>query len=356
MEPSTRTILLALQGVACGYPGHTVVHDLSFAVGKGEMVALLGSSGCGKSTILRAIAGLTPLQQGEIMLNGQTISRSGYTLAPEKRHIGMVFQDYALFPHLSVEANIAYGLQKERPEQRRQMVEEMLELVGLQDLRKRYPHEISGGQQQRTALARALAPHPELILLDEPFSNLDVDLRERLSLEVRQILESQGMTGILVTHDQHEAFAWGDKVAVLHAGALRQWGSPYELYHQPVDRFVAGFIGQGAFLHGICLGAEGINTELGILQGKQNYSGTKGAPLQVLIRPDDVLPDEHSAIKAQVVRRAFKGAEILYTLRLQSGCQLYSLFPSHQDHALGDWVSIRVATDHLVAFPERACC
>ncbi|MBF0125928.1 MAG: ABC transporter ATP-binding protein [Magnetococcales bacterium] len=348
--------LLTLQAIACGYKGHQVVRNLSFDVLKGEMISLLGSSGCGKTTALRAIAGFTPLQAGTITLGGQVISRAGFTLPPEKRRVGMVFQDYALFPHLTVEANVAYGLQGRAREEKRAITRDMLHLVGLAGLKGRYPHELSGGQQQRTALARALAPHPELILLDEPFSNLDVDLRERLSMEVRQILESQGMTGILVTHDQHEAFAWGDKVGVLQAGGLCQWGTPYEIYHQPKDCFVAGFIGQGTFLSGVYVPPDGIMTGAGLLVGCQTWAGQEGDRVQVLIRPDDVVPDDASPITARVVRRAFKGAEILYTLQLDSGCQIQSLFPSHRNHQVGESLRIRVAMEHLVAFPESTPC
>lgn len=349
---STMETLLTLDKIACGYNGHHVVKDLSFQVAKGELVSLLGSSGCGKTTALRAIAGFAALLTGEIHLGGEKISQSGYTLPPEQRRVGMVFQDYALFPHLSVEDNVAYGLHGRSKQDKQAITEQMLELVGLRELNQRYPHELSGGQQQRTALARALAPHPQIILLDEPFSNLDIDLRERLSLEVRQILQDQGITGILVTHDQHEAFAWGDKVGVLHEGVLQQWGTPYEIYHTPSNFFVAGFVGQGTFLSGIYMEPDGIMTSAGLLKGKQSFPWQDATPLEVLIRPDDVLPDVNSNIQAQVVRRAFKGAEILYTLQLESGCQLLSLFPSHNNHRVGDRVSIRLATDHLVAFPE----
>ncbi|MBF0135665.1 MAG: ABC transporter ATP-binding protein [Magnetococcus sp. DMHC-1] len=344
--------LLQLENIVCGYRGHPVVRSLSLTVARGELVSLLGSSGCGKTTVLRAIAGFTSLDGGKIILDGKVMAHPGLTTPPEKRGVGMVFQDYALFPHLTVEENIAYGLRGRSKADRQAKIMEMLELVGLANLKKRYPHELSGGQQQRTALARALAPHPDLILLDEPFSNLDVDLRERLSLEVRQILESQGMTGILVTHDQNEAFAWGEKIGVLHEGHLRQWGTPYELYHTPADRFVAGFIGQGTFITGVYSAPNAVMTSAGtVLHGQGKLVGKAGDPLEVLIRPDDVVPDATSPVTARVIRRAFKGAEILYTMQLDSGCQLQALFPSHHNHAEGEQVQIRVATDHLVAFP-----
>ncbi|MBF0164041.1 MAG: ABC transporter ATP-binding protein [Magnetococcales bacterium] len=346
--------LLLLEAVSCGLDSHRpVVRDLNLRVDPGEMVSLLGASGCGKTTLLRAVAGFIPLAAGQILIKGVAVARPGFSMSPERRRVGMVFQDYALFPHLTVAENVAYGLKGESRERLRAITGEMLERVGLASLARRYPHELSGGQQQRTALARALAPKPELILLDEPFSNLDVELRERLGVEVRQILETQGTTGILVTHDQHEAFAWGDKVGVLHEGNLRQWGTPYELYHQPVDAFVAGFIGQGTFLSGVSQTPEEIRTAVGILRGKPHGARIEsGQAVRVLIRPDDVLPDARSPIVARVIRRAFRGASTLYTLELESGCQLQSLFPSHVDHPVGDRVPIRVSTDHLVLFPD----
>lgn len=356
MDRPNDSPLLTLQAISCGYNEHLVVDNLSFDVLKGEMISLLGSSGCGKTTVLRAIAGFAPLQAGTIALSGQIISRAGFTVPPQKRRVGMVFQDYALFPHLTVEDNVAYGLLGRTRTEKQNITDEMLQLVGLDSLKARYPHELSGGQQQRTALARALAPHPELILLDEPFSNLDVDLRERLSQEVRQILESQGMTGILVTHDQHEAFAWGDKVAILQAGGLCQWGTPYEIYHQPKDCFVAGFIGQGTLLSGVCVGADAIMTAAGMLRGNLKCDVMEGDRLQVLVRPDDIISDDSSPIQASVVRRAFKGAEILYSLQLESGCQIQSLFPSHKNYQVGERVSIRVDMKHLVTFPENITC
>ncbi|MBF0294502.1 MAG: ABC transporter ATP-binding protein [Magnetococcales bacterium] len=350
MRPATP--LLTIDAISCGHdPANPVIRELSCQVVQGEMVSLLGASGCGKTTVLRAIAGFVPLLAGTILLREERLSAPGFTLAPERRRVGMVFQDYALFPHLTVEENVAFGLKGRPKEEIRTVTRDMLHLVGMESLGRRHPHELSGGQQQRTALARALAPKPALILLDEPFSNLDVDLRERLALEVRQILVSQEMTGILVTHDQHEAFAWGDQVGVLHEGNLRQWDTPFALYHRPVDPFVAGFIGQGTFVAGTCLTPNVMQTPVGLLQGTpQPYRPNPGDPVRVLVRPDDVVPDPDSPIHARVIRRAFKGATTLYTLQLDSGCQLQSLFPSHVDHAIGERVPIRVATDHLVLF------
>jgi iron(III) transport system ATP-binding protein len=342
---------LILREVECHYDERVVVRGLTLHVRTGQVVSLLGPSGCGKTTVLRAVAGFHPLADGEVLLNGHLVSRRGLTVPPEKRRVGMVFQDYALFPHLDVAGNVGFGLRNKPAATIRRIVDETLELVGLAGVARRYPHELSGGQQQRVALARALAPNPDLILLDEPFSNLDVELRERLSSEVRDILKRRGTTGVLVTHDQHEAFALGDMVGVMHEGRLLQWDTPYNLYHEPNCRFVADFIGQGVFLPGTLLAPDTVETEIGVYQGNRAYDWGKGARIEVLLRPDDIVPDPASALQAEVVQRAFKGAEILYTLRLPSGGRVLSLFPSHADHAIGSRVGIRVQADHLVAFP-----
>lgn len=346
--------LLELKHVECRYAGQPVVHDLSLSVNQGDLVCLLGPSGCGKTTVLRALAGLEPIHRGEILLGGRSLSRPGFVLSPEKRRIGMVFQDYALFPHMTVAENVGFGLRRTPARQRTAIVEGLLDTVGLSGFAQRYPHELSGGQQQRVALARALATAPDLILLDEPFSNLDVDMRERLSLEVRRILKGRGITAILVTHDQHEAFAISDRVGVMHQGRLLQWDTAYQLYHEPATEFVADFIGQGVFLKGTLLAPDTVETEIGIIRGDRRYTWPRGTPLRVLLRPDDIVPDEHGDLTGEVMHRAFKGAEIMYTLRLSTGSRVLSMFPSHHDHQVGDRVCVRLAADHLVAFPRHA--
>lgn len=342
--------LLEIDGLHCGYRGHPVVKGMSMGVAEGELACLLGASGCGKTTVLRAIAGFEPIAQGEIRLRGKSVSRPGLTVAPERRHLGMVFQDYALFPHLTIAANIGFGVPRLSSGDKGRRVDELLELMGLERMGERYPHELSGGQQQRVALARAVAPHPTMILMDEPFSNLDVDLRERVSGEVRDILKRQGITGILVTHDQHEAFALGDQIGVMNAGQILQWDTAYNLYHEPVDRFVADFIGQGVFLRGTVLAPNAVETELGIIRSKRRREWSSGSLVDVLLRPDDVVPDSGSALLGEVISKAFKGPETLYTLRVPTGSRILSMFPSHHDHTVGERVGIRVVADHLVAF------
>ncbi|MFQ6023745.1 MAG: ABC transporter ATP-binding protein [Acidiferrobacterales bacterium] len=346
------TALLTLIDVECQYNGHLAVRALGLHVNPGSLVCLLGPSGGGKTTVLRAIAGFHPLSAGEILISGRHVSRPGFTLPPEKRRLGMVFQDYALFPHLDVAENIGFGLRGMPNGKKRGITENLLVTVGLADMERRYPHELSGGQQQRVALARALAPKPDLILMDEPFSNLDIDMRERLSAEVRDILKQQGTTAVMVTHDQHEAFALADKVGVLHEGRLLQWDTPYNLYHEPACHFVADFIGQGVFLRGRLMAPDTVETELGICKGNRAYPWDKNTPVEVLLRPDDIVPSPDGPLRAEVIKKAFKGAEILYTLRLPTGGYVLSLFPSHADHSLGATVGIRVEADHLIVFPQ----
>ncbi|WP_277372663.1 ABC transporter ATP-binding protein [Pseudomonas sp. AA-38] len=343
--------LLQLRGLSCGYQAHKVVQALDLHLNAGDIGCLLGPSGCGKTTTLRAIAGFEPILSGEIELGGEVISRPGFTLAPEKRRIGMVFQDYALFPHLNVAQNVTFGIRQQPDAQR--ITDELLELVKLGHLAKRYPHELSGGQQQRVALARALAPSPQLLLLDEPFSNLDGELRRRLSHEVREILKARGTSAILVTHDQEEAFAVSDQVGVFKSGHLEQWDTPFNLYHEPLTPFVASFIGQGYFIRGQLLAPNRVQTELGEIRGNRAYTWAQGSAVDVLLRPDDIVADPDSALQARIVGKTFLGAATLYRLQLPTGTQLESIFPSHADHLPGDEVGIRVAADHLVAFPAQ---
>jgi len=353
--PNQRLPALELNDLTLSYPGtrgpQVVLSGVSLSLSQGEIACLLGPSGCGKTTALRAIAGFHPLQSGSIRLLQQEVGRAGYQLAPEHRNIGMVFQDYALFPHLSVADNIGFGLYRRSKREREQRVAQMLELVGLRELAQSAPHQLSGGQQQRVALARALAPQPALLLMDEPFSNLDVTLRERLALEVRDLLKQTGTTAVIVTHDQLEAFAVADRVAVLAEGRLQQWGTPMQLYHRPQNRFVARFIGEGMMLQGEMSADGKVSTELGVFKPESLPEGLNhGDAVDLLVRPDDIQHDDASPLQARVLAKAFRGAQFLYTLALPSGQQLLSLVPSHHDHAIGEAIGIRLELDHQVCF------
>ena len=360
MDEALRPPLLEILNLRQHYGSNDIVRDVSLRLERGAIGCLLGQSGCGKTTMLRCIAGFEPLQQGEIRLNGVTVSAPGVLVPPEKRRIGMVFQDYALFPHLSVRGNIEFGLHSVSRAESAERVRKLGETVGLSGLLDKYPHELSGGQQQRVALARAMAPKPDLLLLDEPFSNLDVDLREHLSLEVRDILKRNHITAILVTHDQHEAFAMADEIGVLHEGRIQQWGDSYSLYHRPANRFVADFVGQGVFLPVKVLNAHQVEIELGVLEGQVPEECRigcdrcgRGCHAEILLRPDDIVHDESASVRAEVVHRAFRGADILYTLRLPSGRKVLTLASSHHNHRLGESVGIRLDVDEVVVFPPE---
>jgi iron(III) transport system ATP-binding protein len=299
--------LLEVKDLSAGYRGKPVLEEISFHVRPGGIACLLGPSGCGKTTLLRTVAGFEAVLAGEIRVAGQCMSGVGFTLAPEQRGIGMVFQDNALFPHLSVEGNIAFGLRGKTSDERRAVVAELLEVVGLDDVGARFV----------------------------------------------RILAEREVTTLLVTHDQDQAFALADQIGVINNGRLLQWDTPYNLYHEPADRFIADFIGQGIFLRGTLRTADSVDTELGVIRGNRAYGWPIGSRVEVLLRPDDILPDPDSSMHATVVARAFKGAEILYSLQLETGATVLSLFPSHLDHQQGERVGIRVAADHLVAFAAQ---
>ncbi|MGP5193736.1 ABC transporter ATP-binding protein [Psychrobacter celer] len=357
----------SVQDLIVGYDDTIVVDGLSLTLQQGEIGCFLGYSGCGKTTALRAIAGLEQSRGGSIYLSNQRLTdkraRKSFAVAPAKRGMGMVFQDYALFGHLSVAKNIAFGLNKWSTADKKARVAEMLSLVDLTEHADKRPNELSGGQQQRVALARALAPKPKLLLLDEPFSNLDVVLRESLAMSVRDILKRTNTTAILVTHDQNEAFAIADKVGVMHQGKLVQWATPSELYHEPVSPFVAEFVGEGAMIDGII--KEGhVETALGDIYRRMEvydeagypqyceYDYPNGTPIKVLVRPDDIIHDDDSTQTALVVGRVFRGANYLYRLQLDDGQTVLSLVASHHNHEIGSHIGILPILEHVVVFDE----
>lgn len=350
--------LLSIKELEIDYPsrdGHgrvTAVKGLNLELKQGEIGCLLGSSGCGKSTVLRAICGFEPIKGGQILLRDKVVSSPSIHIPPSQRRIGMVFQEFALFPHLTVLDNIAFGLQHLAGPKRTAVALEWLKRVALSDKADAYPHELSGGQQQRVALARAMAPEPDLILLDEPFSSLDIELRERLASETRDILKANNITALLVTHDQYEAFAIADKTGVMAQGKVIQWDIPYELYHKPVNRYVADFIGRGVFVQGLVLENNKVKIELGELDLDPGHTGKVGEKIDVLLRADDISHDDLSPMQAEVVRKIFRGADFLYTLKLASGVEIFAFVPSHHNHAIGEKIGIHLVADHVVTFND----
>ncbi len=346
---SPRPTVIRIEQVSKRYGGGSVmaVEEVSFAVEKGEILALLGPSGCGKTTTLRLIAGFEAPDSGRIEIGGRMVAHDTVFLPPEQRGVGMVFQSYALFPHLTVLENVAFGLRQWSGEQQRDRIAEALDLVGLSKLEGRYPHELSGGQQQRVALARALAPSPQVVLLDEPFSNLDADMRAQMREDVRSILRQAGTTAIFVTHDQEEAFVIADQVGVLNHGHLEQLDHPEAIYHTPASRFVARFVGSADFIPGLVQG-DRITTELGILPNQRGLAG--GQAVEVMIRPDDIdlIPDQ--AGKAIVLTRQFRGADNLYCVRLPSGQKIHSSQDSTRIIEPGTLVVVKANPTHVVCF------
>jgi iron(III) transport system ATP-binding protein len=310
---------LMLRGVSKRF-GDTVALDrVDLEVGSGELLALVGPSGCGKSTLLRVVAGLLAADHGEVTLAGAVVDDGTERTDPERRHVGLVFQEHALFPHLTVAQNVAFGVRSGNRRQREATRDEWLERVGLGAHRARYPHELSGGERQRVALARALAPAPTLMLLDEPFASLDPNLRARLRADVVDILRAAGTPAVFVTHDQGEAMAVGDRVAVMRAGRVEQLAAPVDVFHDPSNRFVAGFMGEAAFLP-IMGNGEGATTELGPV----DLPGDRRPTTVAMARPDDVTFEPVADGTAEVVGAEFRGATWCYTLRLASGALVQS--------------------------------
>ena len=349
--PGDNPVVLELRDVTCSYDtGSPAVEGISFSARKGEIICLLGPSGCGKTTTLRAIAGFEPVASGEIRLNDNVVSTTGRHIPPEQRRVGMVFQDYALFPHLTVRDNVGFGLASATADDRRRRVDEMLSLTGLSEFSLRYPHALSGGQQQRAALARALAPQPVVLLLDEPFSNLDPDTTERMRLELLHLLKTTETTAVLVTHDHEEAFAMADYVAVLNNGKLEQFTTPETIYHLPDSRFVAEFVGQADFIPGTVRDSM-VVTQLGTFPVPQNYEG--GPEVVVMIRPDDVHIRENKDGDGTVISRQFRGSEIIYGIRLGSDDFVHSSEASIRFFALDSKVELEVIATHTVLFDRK---
>ena len=332
------------------YGRNQILFEFDFSLEESQIGCLLGPSGCGKTTVLRAIAGFENPTKGEIVLNGNKLNGSKIFVEPEKRQIGMVFQDIALFPHLSVESNIQFGIRSLPQNQRDKRSNELLDLVGMSQFKKTYPHELSGGQQQRIALARAMAPKPSLLLMDEPLSSLDEELREQLAREIRLILQQEKISAILVTHDQNEAFAVGDHICVMHQGRVQQNDSAYNLYHRPLNRFVAEFIGEGALLPGVVAYEDTIATDLGEIKGNLPESCKHQDNVDVLIRPENVILGDDKENRAVITERYFRGSGYLYSLKTSGGVELLSLIPGSEALQIDQSISVRLQIEKPVVF------
>ena len=336
--------MICVHGVAKAYGEVPAVRDTHLCVERGELVALLGPSGCGKTTLLRLVGGFERPDAGEIMLDGTLVASPRAFVPPERRRVGMVFQDYALFPHLSVAENVAFGVPRRA---RRGRLPELLEAVGLQGYERRYPHELSGGQQQRVALARALAPEPALVLLDEPWSNIDPLLRAAMREDLAAILRRVGVTVVLVTHDRDEAFSLADRIALMRDGTIVQSGSPEDLYLQPADRWAAEFVGAGNFLRGRVEG-DLVDTLLGRFPVTGRNESTE---VDVLIRPELLGLRADPGGGGEVVAREFRGHDVVYRVALADGTVLVSQRPSNERVALGARVTLEPHLQVVPIFP-----
>lgn len=353
LPPSHTLTELSVQNVTVAYGDSVVVNDVSFELKEGEIGCFLGPSGCGKSTLLRAISGFEGITQGRIVLDGKVLSEPSSMIEPENREMGMVFQDIALFPHLTIRENVEFGIQHLGKKERLSRVEHLLKLVNLSGFEDRYPDSLSGGQQQRIALIRAIAPKPKLLLMDEPFSGLDAKLREELVPDVRDILLQEQIRAILVTHDQMEAFAMADQVAIINQGQIHQSSSAYNIYHRPATRFVASFIGYGDFLAAKVRDQYSVDSALGCITTETKHGFGPGDQVDLLIRPDDILHDDDSEFEGVIVSRWFRGSHFLYRVKLDSGKVIYCFASSHHNHCVGQAIGLRVHVDHLVLFDTK---
>jgi len=334
--------MIRLERVSKHFGSVRAVAGASLEIGRGEFVALLGPSGCGKTTLLRLIAGFEAPDAGVVTI-GEDVVAGGAWVPPERRHVGMVFQDYALFPHLSVARNVGYGLSRGGREKR---AAEALDLVGLAEHGGRYPHELSGGQQQRVALARALAPEPSVVLLDEPWSNIDPVLRSSMRDDLAEILRASGVTVLLVTHEQEEAFSLADRVALMRDGAVVQTGTPEEIYYGPATKWAAEFVGAANVLPGRL--ADGlVDTLVGRFPAP---NGDEPGAVQVLVRPELLELAVDPAGEGEVVCREFRGHDVFYRVRLPDGTTVCSQRPSNESIPLGARVALRPHAGRVALF------
>ena len=340
---------LEIEDVSLSIEGNLILDNLSLNIDEHEIISLIGPSASGKSSLLRIIAGFENISSGKVKLNGLIVDDRSTIVQPQNRNVGIIFQDLALFPHLSCKDNILFGITNYSADHKRQRLDRLCNLLDITSIKDKFPHEISGGQQQRIAIARALAPGPEILLLDEPFSALDEELKETLIHDVKNLLKEEKITTIVITHNIKEAFQLSDKIAFLDNKKIIQFDTAYNLYHKPYTKEIANFCGIGSFIKGTVIDSNHVSTILGDLFGDTSKYKV-GSNVSVMIRPDDIIHDDNSSQSAKVLEKIFFGSDFLYKLELSEGEKIFCYTPSHHNHAINEVIGIKPVIDHLILF------
>ena len=340
---------LNLQSVKISLDSKVILDDVNLKIDTGEIVSLMGSSASGKTSLIRSIAGFHNISSGMIQIDGQIVDDSIRRSDVAMRNVGVIFQDLALFPHLTVRENICFGLNNIDSAQQQNRAKKLEDLLDIENITNRYPNQISGGQQQRVAIARAIAPKPNLLLLDEPFSALDYELKDNLMNDIMKLIKSENITAILITHSAEEAFKMSDKIAFISNNTITQFANPYDIYHRPVSKEIANFFGISSYIKAKITDSSHINCILGDFVGMVDQFN-KDDKVDLLIRPDDIIHDDDSLFSAKVTEKTFRGSDFLYELELKDGQKIFCYAPSHHNHQVNEVIGIKLDLDHLVIF------
>jgi iron(III) transport system ATP-binding protein len=340
---------LNLQSVKIVLDSKVILDDVNLKIDTGEIVSLMGSSASGKTSLIRSIAGFHNISSGTIQIDGQVVDDSIRRSDVAMRNVGVIFQDLALFPHLTVRENICFGLNNIDSTQQQNRAKKLEDLLSIENITNRYPNQISGGQQQRVAIARAIAPKPNLLLLDEPFSALDYELKDNLMSDIMKLIKSENITAILITHSAEEAFKMSDKIAFISNNTITQFANPYDIYHRPASKEIANFFGISSYIKAKITDSSHIKCILGDFVGMVDQYN-KDAKVDLLIRPDDIIHDDDSLFSAKVTEKTFRGSDFLYELELKDGQKIFCFAPSHHNHQVNEVIGIKLDLDHLVIF------
>jgi iron(III) transport system ATP-binding protein len=340
---------LNLQSVKIALESKVILDDVNLKIDTGEIVSLMGSSASGKTSLIRSIAGFHNISSGTIQIDGQVVDDSIRRSDVAMRNVGVIFQDLALFPHLTVRENICFGLNNIDSTQQQNRAKKLEDLLSIDNITNRYPNQISGGQQQRVAIARAIAPKPNLLLLDEPFSALDYELKDNLMSDIMKLIKSENITAILITHSAEEAFKMSDKIAFISNNTITQFANPYDIYHRPASKEIANFFGISSYIKAKITDSSHIKCILGDFVGMVDQYN-KDAKVDLLIRPDDIIHDDNSLFSAKVTEKTFRGSDFLYELELKDGQKIFCYAPSHHNHQVNEVIGIKLDLDHLVIF------